>query len=73
MMRRFGHGHSLAIGVLLALALERHALLMVLVVFAAGVLVGRGWDRLRRLADAVGDRLRGRAHPAPTMKRKVAP
>ena len=43
MFRRFSHGHSLAVGVLLTLALERHALLACVLVFAAGVVAGRAW------------------------------
>ncbi len=73
MLHRFGHGHSLALGVLLTLALERHALLVVVIVFAAGMAAGRGWDRLRRLAYAVGENLRGLSRaPRPTMKRKAS-
>lgn len=49
-MRRFGHGHSLAVGVLLTLALERHALLAVVLVFGAGVIAGRTWLVWARLA-----------------------
>lgn len=55
-MRRFGHGHSLALGVLLTLAFERHALLAVLLVFVAGVIAGRLSLRIRRGAQAVTDR-----------------
>ena len=52
-MRRFGHGHSLAAGAILTLALERnHALLALCVVFAAGVLCGLVWQRGRRIAAA---------------------
>lgn len=43
MFRRFGHGHSVGVGVVLTLALERHALLAVVLVFAAGVVAGRAW------------------------------
>jgi len=72
MMRRFGHGHSLTLGILLTLALQRHALLAALLVFAAGVVAGRGWDRLRKVGYAVAERLRSPS-PRPTMKRKVSP
>lgn len=42
-MRRFGGGHSVALGFLLALALERHMLVFALLIFAAGLLTGRAW------------------------------
>lgn len=52
-MRRFGHGHSLAAGVILTLSLERnHALLALSLVFTCGVLCGLGWQRGRRIAAA---------------------
>lgn len=52
MFRRFGHGHSLGVGVLLTLALERHALLACVLVFAAGVVAGRMWWTWARVGDA---------------------
>jgi hypothetical protein len=44
MFRRFGHGHSVVIGALLTLALERHALLACVLVFTAGLVAGRAWS-----------------------------
>jgi hypothetical protein len=41
--RRFGHGHSVGVGVLLTLAMERHALLALVLVFVAGFVAGRAW------------------------------
>lgn len=52
MFRRYGHGHSVGLGVLLTLALERHALLAVVLVFAAGVVAGRAWSTWQRLGAA---------------------
>lgn len=43
-MRRWGHGHSLTGGALLALSLERHALTALLVVALAGFVAGRWWS-----------------------------
>lgn len=49
-MIRWSHGHSLATGGLLGLALVRADLFLVLVgVFAAGLVLGRGWSQLGRL------------------------
>ena len=71
-MRRFGHGHSLAVGILLTLALERHALLAALLVFAAGVVLGLSWARIRdaapRLVEAAQRAWRS---PRPTAKQKA--
>ena len=50
-MRRYTHGHSLALGVLLCLLVQRNGwlvLVCVLLVFCAGVTVGRTWAALRR-------------------------
>lgn len=69
MLHRFGHGHSLALGALLTLALERHMLLAALLLYAAGVATGRGWARLRTLGGLVAERLR--TPPRPTAKRKA--
>lgn len=70
MMHRFGHGHSLALGALLTLALERHALLVVLVVFAVGFATGRGLECLRRLAREAAVMVRTHC-PRPSSKRKA--
>ena len=55
--RRFGHGHSLAFGALLALALERHALLALVLVFVAGLVAGRAWAFWHDVALALRMRL----------------
>lgn len=52
MFKRYGHGHSIGVGVLLTLAMERHALLAVVLVFAAGVVAGRAWLTWARIAYA---------------------
>lgn len=71
-MRRFGHGHSLAVGILLTLALERHALLAALLVFAAGVTLGRSWSRIREAAPKLVEAAqRVWSTPRPTAKRKA--
>lgn len=51
-MRHFGHGHSVGVGVVLTLALERHALLACVLVFAAGVVAGRAWLTWTRVGAA---------------------
>lgn len=44
MMRQWGHGHSFGAGALLAASfLSGHVLIVVLVVFLAGLALGRGW------------------------------
>lgn len=57
MFRRFHHGHSAALGFLLALSLERHALTFALLVFLAGLVAGRAWTVWTDIAHAVKDRL----------------
>jgi hypothetical protein len=68
MMHRFGHGHSVALGALLTLALERHALLVVVLAVGAGYLLGRGQERLRAAARQALEWARS---PRPTAKRKA--
>lgn len=70
MMHRFGHGHSLALGALLTLALEQHALLVVAVVFMFGFGLGRGLDRLRKLVESAATVARAH-YPKPSSKRKA--
>lgn len=48
-MSRWSHGHSILVGVLLCLLAQKHELLFAVLLFAAGVLVGRLWARLRSL------------------------
>ena len=48
-MIRFGHGHSLALGALLCLLVQRNGwlvLLSALLLFATGVTVGRTWGSI---------------------------
>jgi hypothetical protein len=52
MFRRYHHGHSAALGFLLALALERHALVFALLVFCAGLVAGRMWLVWLRVGEA---------------------
>ncbi len=59
-MLRYGHGHSAGLGFLLALALERHALVFALLVFAAGVVAGRCWLAWLRLARLLSRNLEAR-------------
>ena len=52
MLHRYSHGHSVALGALLTLLVQRNGWLVLvcaLLVFAAGVTVGRTWATLRRL------------------------
>lgn len=70
-MRRFGHGHSLALGVILTLALERHWLVFALLVFVAGVAVGRGWATLLRFGYFARRRLLARAANLETRRRPL--
>lgn len=53
MFKRVHHGHSLILGVILTLALERHMLLFAVLLFAAGLLTGRAWSFWADLARAV--------------------
>ena len=43
MFRRFHHGHSAALGFLLALAMQRHTLTLVLAAAFLGLIAGRAW------------------------------
>lgn len=56
MFHRYTHGHSLALGALLCLLVQRNGWLVivtVLLVFFAGVTVGRTWATLRRVPSMV--------------------
>lgn len=57
MFRRYNHSHSALLGFLLALALQRHALVFALLIFAAGLVAGRAWSYWSDIARAVRDRL----------------
>lgn len=76
MFRRYGHGHSIGVGVLLTLAMERHALLAVVLVFVAGVVAGRTWlvwariaYSARRYFDARANNLKARGRARLSMLR----
>ena len=53
-MNRWGHGHSIGTGVLLALLVSGHLLEVVTVVFLVGLLVGRAWGGLGGLLHRLG-------------------
>lgn len=57
MFRRYHHGHSAMLGFLLALALERHLLVIVLGALVAGVVLGRAWWFWTTMAGALRDKL----------------
>lgn len=48
-MSRWGHGHSIGIGLLLAVSFTHHLLWLLTLAFVLGVAVGRGWSALGRL------------------------
>lgn len=54
---KYGHGHSATLGFLLALALERHTLTLVLIAAAAGLVAGRAWSFWADTARAIKGRL----------------
>lgn len=53
MFRRYHHGHSAALGFLLALSLYGHALVYSLLLFTAGLLIGRSWAWWALVTDAL--------------------
>jgi len=56
MFHRYTHGHSVALGALLVLLVQRNGWLVLvcgLLVFVAGVTVGRTWATLRRVPGVV--------------------
>lgn len=55
---RLHHGHSAALGFVLALALQKHALTFALLIFGGGVLLGRGWLFWKHSASLVGEWVR---------------
>jgi hypothetical protein len=62
-MRRFGHTHSLALGAVLALLIQRNGWLVLvgaLLLFAAGVVAGRSWLGIKQGAHAAGSLLAAR-------------
>lgn len=54
--RKYSHGHSAALGFLLALAMERHTLTLVLVAAAAGLVAGRAWATWALWASALREK-----------------
>ena len=56
MFRRFHHGHSAGLGFLLALAMERHTLTLVLLAAAAGLITGRAWATWMLWASALREK-----------------
>lgn len=57
MFRRFHHGHSTGLGFLLALAMQRHTLLLVAAAFLVGLVAGRAWAFWSEAARAVKAKL----------------
>lgn len=57
MIRRWSHGHSLAVGGLLTLAFATHLWTLVALVFLAGVVTGRFWNLLHWTGEALRERV----------------
>lgn len=57
MFRRFHHGHSAALGFLLALSLHAHMLWIVSAAFLVGLVAGRAWAFWTEAARAVKAKL----------------
>ena len=51
--RKYSHGHSAALGFLLALAMERHTLTLVFIALLIGLVAGRAWATWTLWADAL--------------------
>jgi hypothetical protein len=66
MIHRYTHGHSIAVGALIGLLLDRHTFVVACVAFAAGVVLGRAWTAIVRVAARVAP------YPRPTMRRKTS-
>lgn len=79
MFRKYGHGHSVGVGVLLTLAMERHALLAAVLIFAAGLIAGRAWATWALWASALRDKwhlsrpARIRTRPEPVYDAQLGP
>ncbi len=56
MFRRFHHGHSAALGFLLALAMERHTLTLVFIALLVGLVTGRAWATWALWASALREK-----------------
>lgn len=78
-MRRFGHGHSLALGAILTLALERHWLVFACLIFVAGLACGRAWATWTIWASALREKWhlaraeKIRLHPEPVYSGRGKP
>lgn len=72
MFRRYHHGHSAALGFLLALAMERHTLTLVLMAALVGLVAGRAWAFWTDAARALRDKLlHAKAEPIRTRPEPV--
>lgn len=60
MLRRWTHGHSVAVGLILAVLMARHLWLLLLLVFVLGMVVGRLWFYEAMVADHIRRRWRDR-------------
>lgn len=60
-MTRWGHGHSVATGVLLMALASRHLALILCLVFAAGFVAGRCWQLVALVETSLRRRLGRRA------------
>lgn len=58
MFRRYHHGHSVGLGVLVGLLLTRHGFMLAVVSMLAGVLLGRTWAWWATKAAVLGMALR---------------
>lgn len=56
MFRRFHHGHSAALGFLLALALAPHTLWLITAALLGGVVIGRAWATWALWASALREK-----------------
>lgn len=56
MFRRYHHGHSVALGFLLALAMQQHTLTLVLIAGVVGLVLGRSWAVWALWASALRDK-----------------
>jgi phytoene/squalene synthetase len=65
MLHRYTHGHSILVGALIGLLLDRHTFVVACAAFAAGIVLGRAWQAIVRVVARVAP------YPRPTMRRKV--
>ena len=57
MIHRWGHGHSVTVGGLLTLALATHLWTLLVLVFLAGVILGRFWNLIHWSGDAIREKV----------------